>query len=117
MSFLSSADALPLAQERMGARNDVLRCETELLEHRRSRRGGAEALQRDDVSLLADPLPPAQPDSGLDGEASFDVRWEHRVAVVDRLLLEELPTGHRDDPRRDALLLQLLRGLEGDPDL
>src|SRR4051794_146350 len=117
MSFLSSADALPLAQERLGARDDVLRGEAELLEDRRPRRRSAETLERDDVSILPDPFPPAEPDAGLDGEASLDVRREHGVAVLDGLFLEELPARHRDDPRGDALLLQLLRRLEGDPDL
>src|SRR5215212_3346755 len=111
MSVLSSADALPLAQERLGARDDVVRCEAELFEHGRPRGRGAETLQRDDISLVSDPLPPAETDTGLDGESSFDLRREHGVAVLDRLYFEQLPARHGDDPRRDALFLQLLRRL------
>src|ERR1044071_5943598 len=102
MSFLSSADALALAQQRLGARDDVLRCEAELLQHGRARSRGAEPLQRDDVPFAPDPFPPAEPDTGLDGEPRLDLRRKHRVAVLDRLLLEELPARQGNDAAADA---------------
>ena len=56
----------------------------------------------------ADVAMPTLRHAGLDREPRADRRRQHRVAVLPRLGLEQLPARHRDDARLDALLQQLL---------
>src|SRR3546814_7873017 len=75
----------------------------ELLEEFPGRGRGAEAAHADEGTAGLDPaLPPERP-RRLDGDVQR-AGPEHLVAVVRRLLLEELPGRHGDDGRRDALV-------------
>ena len=81
-------------------------------------RGGAEAVERDRVALVADPALPAQRDAGLDREPRLHVGRQHLLAVLRRLPLEELPARHRDDADGGAVLgRDLPPGLERERDL
>src|SRR3954454_14007653 len=75
------------AEQRLRLLDDVVDVEAELVEGLRTRRGGAEAVQRDRV---VDPLRPAHLHAGLDGELWHAGR-EHRGAVVVFLAREPLP--------------------------
>ena len=56
---------------------------------------------------VADVLLPAQRHAGLDRQARTHGRRKHLVAVLARLLVEELPAGHRHDARRNPFGLEL----------
>src|SRR5205807_7322005 len=92
-------------EQRRSAGDDVVDGEPEALEHLVSRSGGAEALQRERVAPVSHPALPALGDSGLDREPRGDLRREHLLAILERLQLEELPAGHRDDPDVRPVLL------------
>src|SRR5438309_2662307 len=105
-SAATSAASCHSLQQRHGARDDVVDVEAEPLEHGRTGSGRAEALERDRVAVVADPLPPAEGDTRLDRDPRPHVRRQHLVAVVRFLQLEELPAGHRDDADVRAVLVR-----------
>ena len=57
-------------------------------------------------------LEPADRRPGLDGEAGAHGGWQHLVAVVLRLGLEQLDAGHRDDAHLDAIRGERLGGVQ-----
>jgi len=66
---------------------------------------------------VADDLAPPLPDSGFDADPGADVRGQHLVLVVQRLLGEPLPAGHGHHPCLDRVAGQQLLRVEGDLDL
>src|SRR2546423_11622877 len=64
-SAATSAASCDPPEQRRGARDDVVDVEAEPLEHGRTGSGGAEALERDRVAVVAHPLPPAERNAGL----------------------------------------------------
>src|SRR2546430_12471692 len=74
-------------------------------------------LDRDRDAPVAHPLLPAEPHARLDREARADVGWQDLVAVGLWLRLEDLPAGHRDDPRRRPVGGERAAGFEREPDL
>src|SRR6266542_5437639 len=105
--FMRSASGHACPQ-RECPRDHVVDRVAELLEHRVSRRRGAEVLDRDRVAVVADPLPPAERHAGLYRDPCLHVRRYHLVAILRRLRLEELPARHRDEARAHTLLVELL---------
>ena len=93
VQFTTSLDA-DRFEHRTGAGGDVLAREAEVLVERAGRSGGAEALHRDDVAVVADPAVPAERRGGLDGDARADRRRQHAVAVVLVLRGEAVQAGH-----------------------
>ena len=67
--------------------------------------------------VVADVAMPAEGRGLLDCDARRDSRREHLVSVLPRLAVEELRTGHADDPRRDLPGGQLVAGAEREGDL
>ena len=62
----------------------------------------------DHLARIAHVLPPAKRRRRLHRYPRFNARWDHAVPVLLRLLVEDLPARHTDDPRPDASLLQEL---------
>src|SRR5262249_9075155 len=83
---------------------DVIRREAELLHEARSRRRSSEAVDADRTSVVTDPFLPTQRDPRLYGQAARDRSGKHGLAVVCRLLLEQLPAGHGYETRLDPLV-------------
>src|SRR5271170_7994799 len=86
--------------------------ETVLLEDDAARRRRAEAIDRKDVPVGADPALPAHRSCRLDGEPRFDLSRQHALAVLLALLREELPRRHRHQAYLDAATAQELLGAD-----
>ena len=74
-----------------------------MLEDRGRRGARAEMVDPDDRTLVADVALPAERDAGLDAQPLASGDRQDRVAIADRLDLEQLPAGEGHDPRPDAL--------------
>ena len=79
--------------------------------------GRAVRLDRDDPAVVADDLPPALGDAGLDRDPGLDDRRDHGVAVRLLLVVEPLPARHRHHAGPDAVLGQDRARLDGELDL
>src|SRR5207253_6762918 len=70
----------------------------------------AEAVDAERRAPGPDPAVPAERDAGLHRQPGCDRGRQHAVAVVCRLLVEELPARHRDEARLDTLAGEALLG-------
>ena len=84
--------------------------EPELREQLLQRRRRAERVHADHGAAVADVAVPAERRGLLDPDARLHARRQHRVAVLLRLTVEELPARHAHDPRLDALAARARRG-------
>jgi len=67
-------------------------------------------IDADDLAVVADEGSPGQRYPCFDGDPGCDIRWQHRVAVLGRLLEEPLLTRHRDHSGSGAAPGQLYGG-------
>jgi hypothetical protein len=93
--------------------DDRFRSEIKLLEQSAPCRAGSVVVNADDSAGVTDKVTPTDADAGLDRDSGPNVWWDNRVAIALVLLVEPLPTGHRDDPRSNALVSKLLLGCDG----
>src|SRR5512133_2080006 len=93
--------------------DDRLRGEAKLFEQQASGRAGSIVIDADDSPGVADEVTPANANSGLDGDASLDLRRDDGVPVSLILLVEPLPTRHRHYACLDALVGELLLSCDG----
>ena len=98
-------------------RHHVVGGEAEVLEQVLERRRGPEAPHPQDLPGPPHVGLPAEHRRLLHGDAGGHRGGEHRLAVLGRLLLEQLPAGHADRPGADALGLELLVRLDDEPHL
>ena len=97
--------------------NHVFRhCKTEPLEQVLERSRRTETAHADPGTCLADVTIPADHRTHLDGDPGGNVGRENAIAVRLVLLLKQLPRGHADDARRNALFLELLVSLDAQGD-
>src|SRR5262249_37640295 len=82
--------------------------ESELLLNVLERRRGAERVHPHHGPVLADESLPAERRCLLDRHPRLDRRRQHLLAVVLRLLVEQMPRGHADDADLVALRCQVL---------
>src|SRR4051794_5557004 len=87
----------------LGGLRDRLGGDAELRVDPLVRRGGAPVLEADHPSGVADVLPPAEAQAGLDAHPRTDGSRQHLVAVGLGLLLEPLHRRHGDDAGVDAV--------------
>src|ERR687883_565323 len=78
--------------------------------------GRAEAVNADAVALRSNVSVPTHARACLDCEARRDCGWQDTLAVVFRLLCEQLAAGHGDNARRRSILLQRLARFERERD-
>src|SRR5262245_31656467 len=90
------ASSLAPKQLQTGVDN-ALRFKAEFALQLLQRRGGAEGLHADDSSVGADISLPSQDRSLLDGDPRLHAYWQHPFSIRLRLVLEDVPGGHRDD--------------------
>src|ERR1700756_1539123 len=82
-----------------GDRDDPLRLKAEFALQLLKRCRRAEGLHADNAAGGADISVPTEHRSLLDGDACRDMRRQDLLAIGLRLVLEDVPRGHRDDPR------------------
>ena len=96
--------------------DDVRDADAELFESDGAGGGGAEAIDTDDDSVVADVLVPAHGGAGFDGDLGRAL-GEQAGLVGFVLLVEDLEAGHGDYGSVDAGGLELFGGLDDDRDL
>ncbi len=111
MSSLSRFEELLLLDQLLGLLDDVRDVDAELVESDGAGGGGAEAIDTDDGSVVADVLVPAHGGAGFDGDLGRAL-GEEAGLVGFVLLVEDLEAGHGDDGGVDACGLELFGGLE-----
>src|SRR5438552_1498298 len=94
-----------------GVLGDVVRREPELGHRPGARRRGAEVVEADAGTVLADPALPAEAGRRLDRKAASDRRGQDLVSVALGLGGEQVPRGHADDAGANAVGGQAFRGL------
>src|SRR5260370_619089 len=95
----------------LGGRDDLVRLEAELFLELLERRRRAEGLHADDAARLTDVALPSQGGGLFYGDASFHFGRQHPAAVSARLVIDDVPTRHRDHARTDAIGHKRLVGL------
>src|SRR5262249_34546436 len=104
-------------QLRLGGGHDIVDRKSEVLLQGFQRRRSAEGAQADDTAGRAHIALPAEGRGLLDRDAGANLRRQDAVAVSLRLPLEDVPGGHRDDARADAVGDKLLMCIDGEADL
>src|ERR1700752_1450100 len=74
-------------------------------------------MHTNDAPLSADIAFPAKRRGLLDRNTSFDLRWQHTVAVVLGLQLEDVPRRHRNDAGSNSFAPERLVGLHRETEL
>src|SRR5260370_7758457 len=100
-----------LAQQSRGCYHDPVRFETKFPLKLLQRRRRSKRLHSNHVARCADVSLPSERRGLLNRDPRLDAGGQHAVPVFLRLVLEDLPRGHGDDTRPDALGEQLGVGL------
>src|SRR5512140_1351206 len=97
-----------LTQQRQRTLAYVVDGKAVLAHHHLARGRSAEAIHGEHVAATADIAMPALGHAGLDSEPGAHRRRQHRVTVLLRLGIEQLPTWQRDDAHLNLSFQQLL---------
>src|SRR5208282_3604092 len=107
----------PPAEQLLGHRRHPLRLEAKVLLQLLERCRGAERLHADDFPLTPHVALPTESRGLLHRDASLHLRRQDAVAVLARLLLEDVPGRHGHHPRANALGEQRLVCRDGQAEL
>ena len=98
----------------LGGGHHVIHGEAELLKEPVASGGCAVVVDAHAATCLAHVLGPTKGRASLNGDASLDVRKDHRVALLGILSGEPLQAGQRDNASANALGRESLLGLNGE---